>query len=280
MILSLTFLSPIFLFTNRIVVVWKVTPLFAEWISSPDHNPLFAHGLLGPSSLVIELGCGISALVGLLLAPRISRMILTDQDYVAKLVEQNIAENEVNHDATHNPNKSPPPPLAKAARSSAAPSKGKARPPHPVPAPARHHRQGSQAPIHFSTLDWETDVPTSALTLSSPGESKSFDVVVACDCIYNEALIDPFVSTCADVCRLRSAEVEDDPGSSLEPCVCIVAQQLRDPDVFEAWLTRFAEPFDTYRVPDELLIEGLQSENSGFVVHLGVLKGAVPPRIQ
>ncbi|KAK0620297.1 hypothetical protein B0T14DRAFT_431553 [Immersiella caudata] len=243
--------SPGVLASNRAggttgAVIWKITPLFAEWISS-DQNPIFTHGLLSAPSHAIELGCGISTLVGLLLAPRIASVVLTDQAYVAKLVEKNIAENQ-------------PSPVTKKGRPSAS-SKSKAH------APGSH--QKSEDRIHFTPLDWETDTPTSALTLSD--SARSFDAVVACDCIYNEALIGPFVSACADVCRLRG--VEADP--VLEPTVCVIAQQLRDPEIFEAWLIRFTESFHTYRVPDEILLDGLQS-NSGFVVHIGVLKGAIP----
>jgi hypothetical protein len=226
-------------------VVWKITPLFAEWLSSPS-NPLFAHGLLSPSSFVLELGCGISGLVALLLAPRISHYVLTDQLYVAKLLEQNIAEN-------HHP---PTSASAKTAR----PSKSR-------PAPARRE---AAAGIHFTPLDWETDQATPALTGSA--EAKSFDAVVACDCIYNEALVEPFVSTCVDLCRLRADEIAQ--GTADEPCVCVIAQQLRDPLVFEAWLARFNQSFHAWRVPDGLLGEGLRA-NSGFVVHVGMLRDEV-----
>jgi hypothetical protein len=134
---------------------------------------------------------------------------------------------------------------------------------------------GEDGRIHFTPLDWETDKVTPAL-LASVGETarKSFDAVIACDCVYNEALIEPFVSTCVDVCGLRTGEADGDGQGGAEPCVCVVAQQLRDPLVFEAWLTRFAGSFHTWRVPDEWLLEGLRS-NSGFVVHVGVLKDAV-----
>jgi predicted nicotinamide N-methyase len=250
-------------------VVWKITPLFAEWLSSPS-NPLFTHGLLSPSSLVLELGCGISGLVALLLAPRISHYVLTDQPYVAKLVEQNITEN-------HHP---PTSTSAKTAR----PSKSRPAPPggRGSPAPGRretatgsaagnHSRDGAAAAgIHFTPLDWETDQVTPALTGSA--EAKSFDLVVACDCIYNEALVEPFVSTCVDLCRLRADEIWQ--GKADEPCVCVIAQQLRDPAVFEAWLERFNREFHTWRVPDEMLGEGLRA-NSGFVVHVGVLRDDV-----
>jgi hypothetical protein len=42
-------------------VVWKVTPLFAQWISSPS-NFLFTNGLLSSSSNVLELGAGVSGI--------------------------------------------------------------------------------------------------------------------------------------------------------------------------------------------------------------------------
>lgn len=126
--------------------------------------------------------------------------------------------------------------------------------------------------------------------LAGPAESKAaaggFDVVVACDCIYNEALVESFVATCVDVCRLRRAAgggngngnagavaegVIGEGELSGEATVCVVAQQLRDPLVFEAWMVRFGRAFHAWRVPDEMLVEGLRA-NTGFVVHVGVLK--------
>jgi len=187
------------------------------------------------------------------LGPHITRIVLTDQAYVAKIVEQNITENDRS-------SSSKPSPPKRGGRPSPS-SKGSGH--------ASVAQQKQPGRIHFTPLDWETDTPAPALTFSA--SAKSFDAVVACDCIYNEALIDPFVSACADVCWLRAAEA--DPG--LEPCVCVVAQQLRDPEIFEAWLTRFAESFHVYRVPNEMLPNGLRS-SSGFVVHIGVLKGAIP----
>lgn len=116
--------------------------------------------------------------------------------------------------------------------------------------------------------------------LAGPGATAGFDVVVACDCIYNEALVEPFVATCVDLCRLRrggggggdgGGSAEGGPEQWGEASVCVVAQQLRDPGVFEAWAVRFARSFQMWRVPDELLVEGLRA-NTGFVVHVGVLK--------
>lgn len=127
--------------------------------------------------------------------------------------------------------------------------------------------EGVGKKILFTPLDWELNTPTATLT-SSP-TTRNFDAVVACDCIYNEALIGPFVAACRDVCRLRGGE-----GEGIEPTVCVVGQQLRDPEIFEAWLEAFGRVFRVWRVPGGGLGEGM-GEGSGFVVHLGILKEGV-----
>lgn len=166
-------------------MLWKITPMFAEWITSPN-NPLWKTAILNSSSAVLELGCGISGLTGLALAPSISKYVLSDQSYVSKFVESNLAEN--------------------ASRGSSTGSR-------------RKGKSASAAPktdLGFTPLDWELDEVTSDLTGSD--SVKSFDVVIACDCIYNDALIQPLVQTCVDVCRLRTS----DTSGQTQPAVCIV----------------------------------------------------------
>lgn len=118
--------------------------------------------------------------------------------------------------------------------------------------------------IQVRALDWETD------EVSSVGQ---VDVVIACDCIYNESLIEPLNSTCASICRLRSpiAAQSDGKDDVQNPTLCIIAQQLRSPDVFETWLKSFHEKFHVWQVPDRLLDQGLR-EGSGFVVHVGIVR--------
>ncbi|KAF3020616.1 Ribosomal protein lysine methyltransferase [Neopestalotiopsis sp. 37M] len=233
--------SPTVLSSNRAggttgAVLWKITPMFAEWITSPS-NPLWKTAILKPSSTVLELGCGISGLTGLALAPSISKYVLSDQSYVSKFVETNLAEN------------------ASRATMSGAGSRRKGKGASAVP----------KTDVGFTPLDWELDEVTSDLTGSA--SVKSFDVVIACDCIYNDALIRPLVQTCVDVCKLRATDTE---GPS-EPAVCIVAQQLRDPEIFEGWVKEFHQHFRTWRVPESALTEELKS-NAGFVVHVGILR--------
>lgn len=169
------------------------------------------------------------------------RYVLTDQSYVTKLVELNIAQNQ---------RKGPPPPASRKSKASKA--------------------VAASSNVEFQALDWETDTPHATLCIP--------DVVVACDCIYNEALIPPLVQTSVEACQLKVGPAEDNEGdeegssSARTPCVCVVAQQLRDPEILEAWLKEFmAKGFRAWRVPDEELPEGLR-ESSGFVVHVGILK--------
>ncbi|CAP70257.1 uncharacterized protein PODANS_3_3400, partial [Podospora anserina S mat+] len=249
-LITLTRLRTRHIRTSALLIVWKVTPLFAEWISSAS-SLLFQSEILSSNSLVLELGCGISALVGLCLAPRVKGYVLTDQPYVAKFVEQNVAEN------SH--------------ISASSTGKGKAKGKKTKATAASHSKDNN---VVFTPLDWETDEATPSLLTDLPDTAgrKSFDAIIACDCIYNEALIDPLVSTCADICRLRTQESD----TEADPTICVVAQQLRDDQVFEGWLARFMESFHTWRAPDELLPNGLKP-SSGFVVHIGILKEAYTP---
>ncbi|KHN96051.1 uncharacterized protein MAM_06156 [Metarhizium album ARSEF 1941] len=227
--------SPTVLGSTRVggttgAVLWQVAPLFAEWLSSPT-NPLFTSGILTPSSTVLELGCGVSPLNALAVAPRISQYVLSDQNYVQKLVARNLSANAL---------------------------------------PARRPRSeaGSESTrtesIQFRPLDWERHQVTPSLA----APASSFDAVLATDCVYNYALVEPFVQTCADVCALRRAAA-DGNGAGEGPCLCVVAQQLRSDDVFRSWLDAFMTRFRVWRVRGDSL-GGLGRD--GFAVHVGALR--------
>jgi hypothetical protein len=230
------------------IVLWKITPIFAEFISSPS-NLLFTSGVLSPSSSVLELGCGISPLTGLALGPHVAHYLLTDQSYVQRLVNQNIDENTQSSTSTK-----------KAGDSHKGKSKG-----NPKGKPSTNTTR-TTGTAKFETLDWETDSVTTGL--SPTGD---FDMVVACDCVYNEALVRPLVSTCVDACRLRDADEEREGEGGKMPTICIVAQQLRSDEVFEAWLVEFHRYFNVWRLPDEILPRPLRSD-VGFVIHAGILR--------
>lgn len=242
--------SPTILSSNRGggttgAVVWKITPLFASWITS-NLNPFRNYNILTSNSTVLELGCGISGIIGLTLAPHIKSYVLTDQAYVMKLLNQNLLENQQDTLSS----------TSKGRKNTAKPKRGST-----VAVSTK-----SISNIITKPLDWETDEVTPSLTGSNLNHS--FDAVIACDCIYNETLIQPLVQACTDICKLRSLDTSENIGRST---VCIIAQQLRSPEVFEAWLKAFHKAFRVWHIPDVELINGLKSD-SGFVIHVGILR--------
>lgn len=246
--------SPTILSSNRGggttgAVVWKITPLFASWISSSG-NLLFKNGSLNPNSSIIELGCGISGIIGMALGPQVESYVLTDQDYVMKLLNQNLGENRQEGSSS----------LSKGRKSKEKSKRGSA---------SVGVNLKVDSNVVARALDWETDEVTTELVSGS--KKRSFDAVIACDCIYNDALILPLVQTCFDVCQLRTSEKLEE---GFQPTMCIVAQQLRSAEVFESWLRVFHECFRVWRIPDEHLTNGLRSD-SGFVVHIGVLRDKI-----
>ncbi|KAJ5705079.1 hypothetical protein N7536_000768 [Penicillium majusculum] len=239
-------------------VLWKITPLFAEWITNPS-NPLWTTSLLSQTSTVAELGTGISALVALVLAPSVRRYIATDQEYVRKLFRTNLDAN-----------------ASVCVSSANSKAKGKSK-----GSKSSKSKSNPTDNISFTTLDWETDQAASlkecmdsdsvhAQEEEEEGEEdKGFDLLLSCDCIYNEALVAPFVRTCAEICRLRPAYMvgSEEPRPRRKPTVCIIAQQQRSPDVFETWLRETMREFRVWRLSDDVLGEGLKS-GSGYLVHL------------
>lgn len=223
-------------------VIWDVTPVFAEWIATSS-NVLFKNSILGPDTTVLELGSGIGGVIGLMLAPLIKHFVFTDQEYVLKILRQNIEENTI------------------VSREQRAPKSKKSK--------SLKHQSSEAVPskIEVLALDWET----SALeqlphVLNTDGSSGGIDVVLAVDCVFNENIVEPLVQTCRTLSHFRHAD-------STRPTVCVFAQQLRQPDVFEQWLRTVLRDFSVWRIPDEMLSAGLK-ERSGFVVHLAVLKHA------
>ena len=67
------------------LAVWRISPLFAEWIAS-SNNFLFKCGFIDKEATVLELGCGISGVLAMTVAPKVQRYITTDQDYVSNIL--------------------------------------------------------------------------------------------------------------------------------------------------------------------------------------------------
>ena len=222
-------------------VLWRVTPLLASWLAL-GNNVLSEMGIISPDSSIVELGCGSSGILPLILAPRIRRFVATDQAYVFKLLRHNLETNAEGYSTSIPPNRS---------RSS---KKSFLNEPRSI-----------INNVDLLALDWEKSSAASLSSCLPSGET--VDLVIACDCIYNEALIQPFVDTCVDICQLREAS----PSAGHKRTVCIIAQQLRSDSVFVEFLSAFCKAFNVWRVPDEICGENL-TPAKGFVVQVGILK--------
>lgn len=193
-------------------------------------NVLFESEIMNNESNVMELGSGISALVPLVLRERVMRIIATDQHYALKLLRENLDAN--------------------------------------TPALKAKGTMQTRKQAEVLALDWETDDIAAFMRLH--GLSYGIDAVLICDCVFNYALIQPLVNTCAEICAVRQERPSEDYAPR-RPTVCIVAQQLRQPDVFEQWLRAFLASFRVWRVPEDLMTNDLR-EGSGFAIHIGILR--------
>ncbi|KAL7275226.1 Ribosomal protein lysine methyltransferase [Rhizina undulata] len=235
-------------------VLWRVTPAFADWICSKS-NPLFAHGVLSAASSVLELGAGVSAVLALTLGSRVGRYLLSDQEYALKLAQKNLDENL----SAIKSLKSKKPVGRKGTKGT---KKGNNK-----------SNNSMEGDISVIPVDWETD---SIRHHPSFQTRIPLSAVIACDCIYNESLVKPFVDICVDACSILPPQTPENntrkyTTEQQTPTIVIVAQELRSPDVFENWLETFYTSFHTYRVPDNLLSPELES-SAGFSVHIGVLR--------
>ena len=188
-----------------------------QWLKDAD--------ILHSRSTILELGCGITGLLGIMLEAKVSHYLLTDQSYVMKTLRDNVQHNAI------------------------------AKIQH-----KKRHAASASSKLQMMSLDWEIDSP--ATILQEIPNAEHVDLVIVCDCVYNEHLVQPLVRTLFELCNA---------GCSSKVTTVMIAQQLRSDTVFESFLEAMLRHFATWRIPDSHLPDALHS-GSGFVVHLARLK--------
>lgn len=232
-------------------VLWKVSPIFASWVldcsgvltnsnkktskrAKKGGSSSFAYNTPSPASLactpklfgpgnsssVLELGCGATGLLACVFAPLVKTYVATDQTHLLKLTKRNIEANLSHYQSSTVPNSQPS-------------NKAKYR-------------------LECMELDWEEPEESWNDIKDDVFEGKYPDLVIACDTIYNEYLIDPFVETLKLV--------------SGPETVVMVAQQLRLSDIFETFMTALVEAgLRVFAVPEHLMGEDFAQ---GYSLHL------------
>lgn len=147
--------------------LWKISPIIAEWLADST-GVLWSTRILHAGANVVELGCGVTGLIGLVLAKSVGLYVSTDQRSVLKLLQENVDAN------------APALPRSKTRTSKKTP-----------------HNRGSERNIKILELNWETDhvdVLDQVLDTQEP-----IDLVIVCDCVFNDFLLDPLTDMCESI---------------------------------------------------------------------------------
>lgn len=206
-------------------ICWQAAAVFADWVMNDERCPF--HGFFGHNGAltVVELGSGVGAVCASTLGPLTRQYVATDQRHILKLLRTNFAENVPPHRYTS---------------STLAAAQGP---------PQGPKKWVQAAKIDFVEFDWER--LDEALHNYGQIALEMPDLVVACDTVYNEYLVPPFLEAVSALLA---------PGSA-----AVVTLQLRDEDVLHCFLQKALEhELRVYSVPDHLLSNDLIH---GFVVY-------------
>ncbi|KAI5949979.1 RKM5 [Candida theae] len=162
------------------------------------------------SQVLLELGTGVGGICASTLSKQVGHYIATDQKHILKLLKENIITNVSSFQSSTLPSSS----------------------------------ENSKVKIDVIEFDWEeTEVGCFNLAML---ETRQVDVVLACDTIYNEYLVGPFINALQSLLHGDSC--------------ALVAIQLRDSITMERFVSELvhADGLRTYVVPLTLLNEGLR----------------------
>lgn len=213
--------------------LWKITPIVANWLAD-QRSVLWSNGILHSQAIVIELGCGISGLLGYALAGHVARCVLTDQKSILKLLEANVTSNISNISTT----------------------------PHKTTSKRRKGNPGKTPQIYVQELNWESNDENPLADMLH--HDQTVDLIVLCDCVYNDFLIGPLTRTCEALCERYGNE----------DTVLLIAQQLRSDEVLSEFLHALSKKFRVWRLDEPYTHPDLRG-NSGFAVHLACLKAVL-----
>ena len=137
--------------------------------------------------------------------------------------------------------------------------------------------------IDIVSLDWETHSIQHHPAFSGENVGE-ITLILAMDCVYNEALVPPFIETCREICELaynsRKPSNEKCSGYDTEQTLVLIGIDLRHQDVLECFLLHFVRAFKVWRVSDSHLSEELKTRvdgeseelGSGYAIFCGVLR--------
>lgn len=222
-------------------VVWRSslhlgTHILTQSVFPPapdtDPNSPLTCALLDPDRLrqarVLELGSG-TGLLAVLLSPLVKEWTASDLLENLGLVQRNLELNQVPYSGSFGRASHPGDATSK---SSTAKSSRKA-PPKPVP-----KTDSPKTPnVRLEEINWVAVSPTR----SSIPAIEAYDLILAVDCIYNSALVQPLINTLA--CYTRPFPLSTDASGPSDPeqrgTVVWVVVELRESGVLQDFLDRW-----------------------------------------
>lgn len=202
-------------------ICWQTTSLLVDWLRMKmcPLYPMFNSSKLRNTVSVVELGTGVSGIIASVLGPSTKSYVCTDQKHILKLLKKNFAKNVVSNKFS----------------STTISNTGGV--------------EGSECRIEVIELDWES--PENGLHTYQQIVGHPPDLIIACDTVYNDFLIQPFLNCCASLLTPTNA--------------LLLSLQLRDEGVMEQFLQLVCDSgLLLYYVPPELLSQDLLH---GFVVY-------------
>lgn len=215
---SLTSLSSNTQASSTGFVCWQTSSFLVDWILTDPKCPFYKSFAEKQDLSILEMGAGVSGVAVSLLGPRVKNYVASDQKHILKLLKENFSNNVPTNKfssetiSTDNSNKA-----------------------HPK--------------IDIIEYDWEH--PVQGLSNYNNVNDRVPDMLIACDTIYNEFLIQPFLDACQQSMNNTNG--------------LLIGIQLRDQSVIELFLEQTLESgLQLHYIPPESLSEDLLL---GFVVY-------------
>ncbi|KAH3901994.1 S-adenosylmethionine-dependent methyltransferase SCDLUD_001782 [Saccharomycodes ludwigii] len=223
-------------------VLWQSSPLFIKWLLYQESASFFRNGhtssdskdtilpLCDESTILLELGCGISGILPIILSNYVCTYIATDQNSILNKLKKNILSNinEINKreviSKTLGITKSQDEEFENYKQSK-----------------NDNHNTKKEVVLEICPLDWEhpmspaTDLFLNTL-ITSPLKQNNNLLILAMDVIYNTYLIEPFLSTIDTIFQKYSKK-----NFFSGKVQCFVGIQLRTQDVVEEFLIKAVE---------------------------------------
>lgn len=198
-------------------VCWSSSVQFSDWILSGNSSSPIK---LSKSDTVLELGSGVGGICAATLSGKVGHYVATDQKHVLKLLSSNLANNLDGFESS-TMNSDLPTTLKKSSHINATANTETNK--HEIRNKTKRNDKYKNSRIDVVEFDWE-DLELGLDRLGHTNHDE-INIIIACDTIYNEYLITPFINA------IKALLTQ-------EHTIALITVQLRDAITMETFVTR------------------------------------------